>query len=118
MTWRDLRACADLPTAMFFPGIGDHGRDAKAVCAECPVRTDCLEAGMAEEFGIWGGLSERQRRRVRQQRRPTGIAPGFDRPAYMREYKRKARAEAASAAMPSTEYGRRLVALLMQADAA
>ena len=78
-SWRDLRACADLPTAMFYPATGEHGRAAKAVCAGCPVAADCLESAMAnsEEFGIWGGKSERQRRAMRYEAR-NGAPLGAD----------------------------------------
>jgi len=71
MTWLDLRACADLPTAMFFPGVGGDPRPAKAVCAGCPVADDCLRYALDndETFGIWGGKSERQRRRMRYEAR-------------------------------------------------
>lgn len=55
----------------FFPGRGEPNAEIKAVCAACPVRTQCLDYALArgEKFGIWGGLSERQRRTVRRQRR-------------------------------------------------
>jgi WhiB family redox-sensing transcriptional regulator len=41
-------------------------RKAKALCDECPVQAECLEAGMDEEYGIWGGLSPKQRRRLKK----------------------------------------------------
>lgn len=70
MTWRESGACADLPTAMFFPEDSHGVTRAKAICATCPVCADCLQSAMDndERFGIWGGLSERQRRFVRYQR--------------------------------------------------
>ena len=48
-------------------------RAAKAICRECQVRGDCLEFALrsGEKFGIWGGLSERERRRVRRERQVT-----------------------------------------------
>ena len=52
-------------------GQADHGRDAKAVCAQCPVVDLCLEhaLGVREKEGIWGGCTERERRRIIRQRR-------------------------------------------------
>ncbi|WP_231839643.1 MULTISPECIES: WhiB family transcriptional regulator [Blastococcus] len=63
--------CAETDPEAFFPDKGGSTRDAKRVCAGCPVRAECLEYALAsdERFGIWGGLSERERRRVRLQRR-------------------------------------------------
>jgi WhiB family redox-sensing transcriptional regulator len=55
---------------LFFPERGASTREAKAVCRGCEVRDECLEYALdqGEKFGIWGGLSERERRRVRRQR--------------------------------------------------
>jgi WhiB family redox-sensing transcriptional regulator len=55
---------------LFFPERGASTKEAKAVCQGCVVREDCLEYALAngEKFGIWGGLSERERRRIRRQR--------------------------------------------------
>lgn len=71
--WHDHAACAGVDPDLFFPSRGASTREAKAVCAGCPVRSDCLEAAMAggEKFGIWGGMSERERRRLRRERRAT-----------------------------------------------
>ena len=68
--WRMDALCAETDPEAFFPEKGGSTRDAKRVCAGCPVRAECLEFALAgdERFGIWGGLSERERRRVRQQR--------------------------------------------------
>ena len=69
--WRLDALCAETDPEAFFPDKGGSTRDAKRVCAGCPVRAECLEFALAsdERFGIWGGLSERERRRVRLQRR-------------------------------------------------
>ncbi|WP_346618553.1 WhiB family transcriptional regulator [Blastococcus montanus] len=69
--WRLDALCAETDPEAFFPEKGGSTRDAKRVCAGCPVRDECLEYALAsdERFGIWGGLSERERRRVRLQRR-------------------------------------------------
>jgi WhiB family redox-sensing transcriptional regulator len=67
-TWRSRAACAGMPTDWFFPDAGEKLRaEAKAACASCPVRTACERYSYAsgEKFGIWGGLSERERRRRR-----------------------------------------------------
>jgi WhiB family redox-sensing transcriptional regulator len=69
--WRLDALCAETDPEAFFPEKGGSTRDAKRVCTGCPVRAQCLEFALAndERFGIWGGLSERERRRVRLQRR-------------------------------------------------
>jgi WhiB family redox-sensing transcriptional regulator len=68
--WLDHRACADVDTALFFPGRGDNlaTAAAKAVCAGCPVAAECLEYALenGERFGIWGGTSENERRSLRR----------------------------------------------------
>jgi WhiB family redox-sensing transcriptional regulator len=68
--WRLDALCAETDPEAFFPEKGGSTRDAKRVCSGCPVRTQCLEFALSndERFGIWGGLSERERRRVRMQR--------------------------------------------------
>lgn len=70
--WRRQSACRlpDVPVWMFFPSRGDNEtvERAKAVCATCPVAAECLEANLTEEFGIFGGTSENQRREIRRQR--------------------------------------------------
>ena len=69
--WRLDALCAETDPEAFFPEKGGSTREAKRVCGGCAVRTECLEAALAndERFGIWGGLSERERRRLRLQRR-------------------------------------------------
>jgi len=66
LEWQVDALCAQTDPEMFFPEKGGSTRDAKAVCAVCDVRTRCLEYALAndERYGIWGGLSERQRRRA------------------------------------------------------
>ena len=70
-TWRLDALCAETDPEAFFPEKGGSTREAKRVCTGCPVRAECLEFALAndERFGIWGGLSERERRRVRLARR-------------------------------------------------
>jgi len=68
--WQEEANCLGVDPDLFFPERGASTREAKAVCRGCEVRGDCLEYALAhgEKFGIWGGLSERERRRVRRQR--------------------------------------------------
>jgi WhiB family redox-sensing transcriptional regulator len=70
-TWRLDALCAETDPEAFFPEKGGSTREAKRVCTGCEVRAECLEFALAsdERFGIWGGLSERERRRLRLQRR-------------------------------------------------
>lgn len=72
--WFTFAACrpeyADRPldqwVDQFFPGRGEDTRPIKDICAECPAQEACAEHGLAEKHGIWGGLSERERRRLRR----------------------------------------------------
>lgn len=69
-SWKEEANCLGVDPDLFFPERGASTREAKAVCRSCEVRVDCLEYALehGEKFGIWGGLSERERRRVRRQR--------------------------------------------------
>ena len=66
-TWQRRANCMGVDPELFFPERGASTREAKEVCRGCVVREDCLEFAIAnsEKFGIWGGMSERERRRVR-----------------------------------------------------
>lgn len=66
--WMDEALCAQIDTEMFFPEKGGSTRDAKRVCVTCDVKAQCLEYALRndERFGIWGGLSERERRKYRR----------------------------------------------------
>lgn len=68
--WQDAANCLGVDPDLFFPERGASTREAKEVCRGCVVRLDCLEYALVngEKFGIWGGLSERERRRLRRQR--------------------------------------------------
>ena len=68
--WMVDARCLDADPEAFFPEKGGSTREAKRICADCPVTESCLEYALAndERFGIWGGLSERERRRVRRLR--------------------------------------------------
>ena len=67
--WSEKALCAETDPEAFFPEKGGSTREAKKICTGCEVRAECLEYALAndERFGIWGGLSERERRRVRRQ---------------------------------------------------
>lgn len=66
--WQERALCAQTDPESFFPEKGGSTREAKKVCLACEVRSECLEYALAndERFGIWGGLSERERRRLKK----------------------------------------------------
>jgi WhiB family redox-sensing transcriptional regulator len=66
--WQERALCAQTDPEAFFPEKGGSTREAKRICQGCEVRAECLEYALAhdERFGIWGGLSERERRRLRR----------------------------------------------------
>jgi WhiB family transcriptional regulator, redox-sensing transcriptional regulator len=68
MGWQDQALCAQTDPEAFFPEKGGSTREAKRVCRSCEVRAECLEYALEndERFGIWGGLSERERRRIKR----------------------------------------------------
>lgn len=68
-SWRSLAACRGMDPELFFPGRGEDLAPIRAVCRSCPVAGPCLEDGMYEKQGVWGGLSERERRGLRPSRR-------------------------------------------------
>ena len=67
--WQTQALCAQTDPEAFFPEKGGSTRDAKKVCGSCAVRAECLAYALKndERFGIWGGMSERERRRLRKQ---------------------------------------------------
>lgn len=69
LAWQEQALCAQTDPEAFFPEKGGSTREAKKVCQSCSVRAECLEYAleMDERFGIWGGLSERERRRLKKQ---------------------------------------------------
>lgn len=68
LTWQERSLCAQTDPEAFFPEKGGSTREAKKVCVGCDVRSECLEYALDkdERFGIWGGLSERERRKLRK----------------------------------------------------
>ncbi len=75
-SWQDFANCLGVDPDLFFPERGASTREAKEVCQGCVVREDCLEYALqnGEKVGIWGGRSERERRRIRRQRAPARAA--------------------------------------------
>jgi WhiB family redox-sensing transcriptional regulator len=67
-SWQERALCAETDPEAFFPEKGGSTREAKKICTGCEVKAECLEYALAndERFGIWGGLSERERRRLRR----------------------------------------------------
>lgn len=67
--WQDQALCAQTDPEAFFPEKGGSTREAKRICQACAVRDECLEYALEhdERFGIWGGLSDRERRRLKRQ---------------------------------------------------
>lgn len=70
-TWMAKGKCRDLPPSVFFPSDGVGVEVARRVCADCTVREECLEYALANriDHGVWGGCSERERRRIARRRR-------------------------------------------------
>ncbi len=68
--WQSRANCMGVDPDLFFPERGASTREAKEVCRGCVAREDCLEYALdnGEKFGIWGGMSERERRRLRRAR--------------------------------------------------
>jgi len=71
MAWQDFANCRGADPDLFFPERGASTRTAKGICRECSVQVECLEFAIvsSEKFGIWGALSERERRKIRKERR-------------------------------------------------
>ena len=63
--WRDRAACKGADPGIFFPERGGSLAEARSYCQRCPVAEECRTVGLGEHYGVWGGLSERQRRRQR-----------------------------------------------------
>lgn len=73
ISWRTLGACRGLEPSIFYPEDDEAAEEAKLVCADCKVRVACLEHALTirEKQGVWGGATERERRRIIRQRRRT-----------------------------------------------
>lgn len=68
LPWAEEARCLNADPDIFFPEKGGSTREAKRICGECPVRAECLDYALASEerFGIWGGMSERERRKLKR----------------------------------------------------
>jgi len=68
LAWQSDALCAQTDPEAFFPEKGGSTRDAKRICSSCEVRAECLDYALQndERFGIWGGLSERERRKLKR----------------------------------------------------
>ena len=71
LEWRMLGACRGLDASIFYPDREEDAEVAKRVCAECGVQAACLDYALnkREKAGVWGGATERDRRRILRQRR-------------------------------------------------
>lgn len=74
--WQDRAACKGLDAELFFPERGELAAIALATCKHCLVQPGCLEHALTfpERFGVWGGTSEKRRRRLRAERRAERVA--------------------------------------------
>jgi WhiB family redox-sensing transcriptional regulator len=66
--WQERARCRQHDPEVFFPEKGGSSREAKRICADCPVRIECLNYALRrdERYGVWGGMSERERRRLKR----------------------------------------------------
>ena len=71
--WMARGLCTNIPPSTFFPSDGAGVEVARKICAECPVKEECLEHALVHriDHGVWGGCSERERRRILKRRRST-----------------------------------------------
>ncbi len=78
--WMARGSCADKAPSMFFPSDGVGVEVARRVCADCPVKEPCLEYALVNriDHGVWGGCSERERRRIQRRRRLAVVASEQD----------------------------------------
>lgn len=82
-SWRERAACLGKPPHWWFPATPDSTGNGSHICAGCPVKVECLEAG-AHEGGVWGGVSEADRRKAAGVRKPSRHAPCGTPAAYER----------------------------------
>ena len=76
MEWMRRARCRETSPSVFFPSDGVGVEHAQRVCEGCPVRTPCLEFALENhiDHGVWGGASERERRRIARRRRKEAVA--------------------------------------------
>lgn len=77
-TWQEQKNCLGVDPGVFFPESDDSTNEAKRICRGCVVRPDCLEYALTngEKYGVWGGLSEGELRRLRNRRARTARFSG------------------------------------------
>lgn len=78
LAWMSHARCRGVSPSLFFPPDGEGVLEAQPVCADCPVRDTCLQFALANDIGngVWGGTSERERRRIlRRRAQPQPTAP-------------------------------------------
>ena len=75
--WTAQAKCRDMDPAVFFPSDGIGVQAAQRICVDCPVKRECLEYALADrvDHGVWGGTSERERRRILRYRRMSRLEP-------------------------------------------
>jgi len=73
--WMAQGRCRDVDPAVFFPSDGIGVQNAQKTCSECPVKEPCLEYALVNhvDHGVWGGTSERERRRILRRRRVSSL---------------------------------------------
>ena len=72
-SWADMGSCTSADPDLFFPPSGVDTAYARSICRSCPVRRECLDFALAsgQKHGIWGGMTESQRRRLRRRTHPS-----------------------------------------------
>lgn len=84
--WMERGTCLKLVRAGmmtqddWFPDKGQDTKRVRKICAWCPVKEECLAYGMWERYGVWGGTTEGQRRKLRRQWRKAGKLPRSEQP--------------------------------------
>jgi WhiB family redox-sensing transcriptional regulator len=80
--WMDAGNCRSVSPSVFFPSDGVGVEVAREVCRDCPVKNACLEYALVNhiDHGVWGGTSERERRRIARRRRVSAAAGDRSRP--------------------------------------
>ncbi len=78
--WTARAKCRDMDPAVFFPSDGIGVQVAQRICVDCPVKAECLEYALADrvDHGVWGGTSERERRRILRHRRISKLQPAHN----------------------------------------
>jgi WhiB family redox-sensing transcriptional regulator len=71
LSWRQAAACRGVDPEIFYPNSEEEADAGKVICAQCSVRQSCLEYSLLsrERDGVWGGATEKERRRILRQRR-------------------------------------------------